>query len=118
MSDLTLFTKKEVLTFIDLFEENTTKLVKPMIAWLNDGAYTIEEARIMVVDGFIPEGVKMCALGKTDDYWDSVEIIKEEDGSYEISTGQMPGSKATGATEIDEALVEAQNLLIEFINEN
>jgi len=116
MPNLTIFTKKEVLTFIDLFEQNTTKLKEPMISWVGDGAYELDKARKMVEDGFIPEGVVMCAQGLTGVMHESVFIAKDDNGEYELSTGDMPRSMGDNATDINSTLIAAQELLLEYIN--
>jgi hypothetical protein len=114
MSNVQQFTKVEVLEFIEKFTEHTTNLEQPMISWVGDGAYELPEAKKMVEDGFIPEGVVMCAKRPNEEYWDSVFIMKDETG-YEISTGDMSGLQDSGADNIDDALKEASILLIKYI---
>lgn len=112
-----LFSKEQLLSFIEKFEENTNRLIQPMISWAGDGAYELAEAKEMVEDGFLTYGVVMCAKRNEEEYWDSVFITIDDDGDFEISTGDMSGIADVHATSIDEALEEAQDMLFEYINQ-
>jgi hypothetical protein len=109
------FTKKETLDFLTKFNKNTSILEQPMIAWYDDGAYTLEDALEMVEGGFIPEGIKLCAKRPNEEYWDSVLISKESSG-YNVSTDDMSNLPDRNSENITGILKEASALLHEYIS--
>lgn len=114
MSDLELFTKEEALEFVDSFEECTKTLELPMIGWFGDGAHEIKDARLKIENGFIPETINVISKRPNEEYWDSVCIEKDYQGHYEISTDDMSTLSGRYALDIETALREAYELLIEY----
>lgn len=103
------FTKEDYLQCIELFADNTTDLIEPMISFVGRGVMDKNEAIELInetPEKELPEGFVVCGRERDDQYWNSAYIFKHAVGFF-VEPDNMVPIQTRYADNIKAAIVSA-----------